>query len=199
MPSKDKKGSQMKLDPKKTALLTLDLQKGIFGFVSGSEAIIPKAAQAVEFGRKQHYQIIHVGLGFSEGHPEISDADSPLKRVKQNNLFVKGTPSAEFHGAIARPDELVVYKQRISAFSENHLHLILRSRGIENLVLFGISTSGITLSTLRRAFDLDYRCIVIKDACFDADQEVHRVLTEKIFPTQATVTTADVFIAEQGK
>jgi nicotinamidase-related amidase len=189
----------MKLDSKKTALLTLDLQKGIFGFVSGSEAVIPNAAKMVELGRKQRYQIIHVGLGFSEGHPEISDADSPLKRVKQNNLFVKGTPSTEFHSAIARPDELVVYKQRISAFSENHLHLILRSRGIENLVLFGISTSGITLSTLRRAFDLDYRCVVIKDACFDADQEVHRVLTEKIFPTQATVTTTDAFIAEQGE
>ena len=189
----------MKLDPKKTALLTLDLQRGILGFVAGSEAIIPNAAKAVEFGRERHYQIIHVGLGFSEGHPEISDADSPLKRVKQNNLFVKGTPSAEFHSSIARPDELVVYKQRIGAFSENHLHLILRSRGIENLVLFGISTSGITLSTLRRAFDLDYRCVVIKDACFDADQEVHRVLTEKIFPTQATVVMVGAFIAEQGE
>jgi nicotinamidase-related amidase len=92
----------------------------------------------------------------------------------------------------------VVYKQRIGAFSENQLHLILRSRGIENLVFFGISTSGITLSTLRRASDLDFRCVVIKDACFDRDQEVHRVLTEKIFPTQATVITVDAFIEEQG-
>ena len=93
----------------------------------------------------------------------------------------------------------MVYKQRVGAFSENHLHLILRSRGIENLVFFGISTSGITLSTLRRAFDLDFRCVVLKDACFDADQEVHRVLTEKIFPAQATVLTVDAFIAEQGE
>ena len=93
----------------------------------------------------------------------------------------------------------MVYKQRVGAFSENHLHLILRSRGIENLVFFGISTSGITLSTLRRAFDLDFRCVVLKDACFDADPEVHRVLTEKIFPAQATVLTVDAFIAEQGE
>ena len=188
----------MKLDPKKTALLTLDFQKGIFGFVPGADAIIPNASKAVEFARKRQFQIIHVGLGFSEGHPEIPDTDSPLKWVKQNNLFVIGTPSIEFHSSIVRPGELVVYKQRTGAFSENQLHLILRSRGIENLVLFGISTSGITLSTLRRAFDLDFRCVVIKDACFDADQEVHRVLTEKIFPKQATVLTMDAFIAEQG-
>ncbi len=188
----------MKLDPKKTALLTLDFQKGIFGFLPGADAIIPNASKAVEFARKKQFQIIHVGLGFSEGHPEVPDADSPLKRVKQNNLFVKGAESAGFHSSIVHPEELVVYKQRVGAFSENQLHLILRSRGIENLVLFGISTSGVVLSTLRRAFDLDFRCIVIKDACFDADQEVHRVLTEKIFPTQATVLTVDAFIAEQG-
>lgn len=55
----------MKLDPKKTALLTLDLQKGILRFVPGAEAIIPNASKAVEFARKQQFLIIHVGLGFS--------------------------------------------------------------------------------------------------------------------------------------
>jgi nicotinamidase-related amidase len=65
-------------------------------------------------------------------------------------------------------------------------------------VFFGISTSGITLSTLRRAFDLDYRCLVLKDACYDPDAEVHRVLTEKVFTSQATVLTVDAFIAGQG-
>jgi nicotinamidase-related amidase len=187
----------MKLDPKKTALLTLDFQKGIFGFAPGAEAVVANASKAVEFARKKQFQIIHVGLGFSAGHPEIPDTESRFKRVKDSNLFVIGTPSAEFHSAVARSGELVVYKQRVGAFSENQLHLILRSRGIENLVFFGISTSGITLSTLRRASDLDYRCVVLKDACYDADEEVHRVLTEKIFPAQATVLTVDAFIAEQ--
>ena len=46
---------------------------------------------------------------------------------------------------------------------------------------------------------MDFRCIVLKDACFDPDPEVHRVLTEKIFPAQATVLTVDAFIAEQGE
>ena len=189
----------MKLDPNKTALLTLDFQKGILGMVPGTEVAIQPASKAVEFARKKQFHVIHVGLGFSEGHPEIpSHGNSRFARVKQGNLFVKGSSSAEFHSSIARPDDLVVYKQRVSAFSENHLHLMLRSRGIENLVLFGISTSGITLSTLRRASDLDFQCVVLKDACFDADPEVHRVLTEKVFLTQATVLTVDAFIAEQG-
>src|SRR5580658_3418736 len=119
----------MKLDPKTTALLTLDFQMGILGFVPGAEAVIPNAAKAVEFARKKQFLIIHVGLGFSQGHPEIADTESTFAKVKQNNLFVMGTPSAEFHSSIARPGELVVYKQRVGAFSENQLHLILRSRG----------------------------------------------------------------------
>ena len=186
-----------KLDPKKTVLLTLDCQMGILGIVPGAEAVVPNAAQAVEFARQQAFQIIHVGLGFAAGHPEISEVETSFQRVKKNNLFVKGTPSAEFHSAIAHPGELVVHKQRVGAFSENDLHLILRARGIVNLVFFGITTSGIVLSTLRRAFDLDYHCVVLKDACFDRDEEVHRVLVEKIFPAQATVFTVEDFIAGQ--
>ena len=147
----------MKLEPFKTAVLTLDLQKGILAMGDGYESIIPNASKIVGLARKKNYQLIHVGLGFSEGHPEVADLDTPFLKAKQNNLFVKGSPSAEFHSAIVQPNDLIIYKQRIGAFSENHLNLTLRARGIENLVLFGISTSGIVLATVTRAFDLDFK------------------------------------------
>jgi nicotinamidase-related amidase len=188
----------MKLDANKTALLTLDFQHGIFGIAAGAESIVPTAAKVVELAREKQLFLAHVGLGFNAGYPELDDRSPMAARVKQAQMFLHGSPSAQFHASIARPGELVVYKQRVGAFSENQLHLILRARGIENLVLFGISTSGIVLSTLRRAFDLDYRCVVIKDACFDRDAEVHRVLTEKVFVGQAMVMTADEFIAAQA-
>jgi len=187
----------MKIDPRKTAFLTLDLQKGIFGLVPDSEHVMPAAAKAVRFARQNQCRVIHVGLGFSEGHPEIADFETPFLRVKQNNLFVKGTPSAQFHDDIFQPNDLVIYKQRVGAFSDNHLELVLRSRRIEHLVFFGIATSGIVLSTLRSAFDLDFQSVVLKDACFDSDPEVHRVLTEKVFPRQAWVAATEEFIAAQ--
>ncbi len=187
----------MKLEPSKTAVLTLDLQKGILAMGDSYASVIPNATKIVDFSRKKNYQLIHVGLGFSEGHPEVADLDTPFLKAKQNNLFVKGSPSAEFHGAIVHPGDLIIYKQRIGAFSENHLNLTLRARGIENLVLFGISTSGIVLATVTRAFDLDFRLTIIHDACFDADAEVHDILMEKIFPKRGAVTTTDAFISEQ--
>lgn len=188
----------MKLDPRKTALLTLDFQKGILDMCPGAEAILPTAARATDFARSSGYHLIHVGLGFTEGHTEISDANTIFKRVKDNNLFVVGSPSGQFEPTIVHPGDLIVHKQRVGAFSENQLHLILRSQGIENLVFFGITTSGIVLSTLRRAFDLDYQSVVIADACFDRDEEVHRVLTQKVFPAQSSVLNLDAFIEEQG-
>ncbi|MEU8230952.1 isochorismatase family protein [Actinoplanes sp. NPDC048967] len=52
-----------------------------------------------------------------------------------------------------------------------------------------MATSGVVLSTLRQAADLDYTLTVLADACLDADPEVRRVLTEKVFPQQADVVT----------
>ena len=183
----------MKLDPKKTAVLTLDFQQGILSMVKGSEDLIPKAAQFTEFSRRNHFTLIHVGLGFMAGHPEIPDFDSPFLRMKQNNRFVLGTPTAEFEPTIVQPADLRIYKQRYSAFSQNHLSLVLRARSIDHLVFFGVSTSGIVLSTIRNAFDLDFRCVIVKDLCLDSDPEIHRVLTEKVFPRQATVLTVEEF------
>jgi len=181
------------MNPKTTALLTLDLQQGIFQMVPNSEAVLAKAAQAVEHGRKLGLPILHVGLGFAEGHPEIPDTHPMFGQIKKNNMFVKGTASADFPAAIKKPGDIIVYKQRVSGFSENQLDMILRAKGINTLVLMGVATSGIVLSTQRQAFDMDYQMIVIRDACFDRDDEVHRILTEKIFPRQAAVMTADEF------
>jgi nicotinamidase-related amidase len=58
---------------------------------------------------------------------------------------------------------------------------------VDTLVLSGIATSGVVLSTLREAADRDYRLVVLEDLCLDADEEVHRVLTQKVFPRQAEV------------
>ena len=60
-------------------------------------------------------------------------------------------------------------------------------------MLAGIATSGVVLSTLRQAADLDFQITVLADGCADADPEVHRVLTEKVFPRQADVVTVDAW------
>ncbi|HEY4454818.1 MAG TPA: isochorismatase family cysteine hydrolase, partial [Pseudonocardiaceae bacterium] len=87
-----------------------------------------------------------------------------------------------------------VSRTRLSAFPGTDLDVLLRARDIDGLVLTGIATSGAVLSTLRQAADLDFRLTVLTDACADPDAEVHRVLTEKVFPVQADVVTVDDWI-----
>jgi nicotinamidase-related amidase len=83
--------------------------------------------------------------------------------------------------------EVVVTKKRVSAFAGSDLELVLRAHEVTDLVLAGIATSGVVLSTVREAADRDYAITVLADLCLDGDDEVHRVLTEKVFPRQADV------------
>jgi nicotinamidase-related amidase len=82
----------------------------------------------------------------------------------------------------------------VSAFAGTDLDMILRANGIETLVLAGIATSGVVLSTLRHAADADYKVVVAEDCCADRDPEVHRVLTEKVFPRQATIVKVEAVV-----
>jgi nicotinamidase-related amidase len=88
-----------------------------------------------------------------------------------------------------------VVKRRVSAFSGSDLDVVLRANAISTLVLAGIATSGVVLSTLREAADRDFGLVVLSDACADRDPEVHRVLLEKVFPRQADVLTVDAWTA----
>jgi nicotinamidase-related amidase len=86
--------------------------------------------------------------------------------------------------------DVVVTRRRVGAFAGSDLEVILRAGNINHLVLTGISTSGVVLSTLREAVDKDYTLTVLSDLCGERDDEVHRVLTEKVFPRHADVMSS---------
>jgi len=98
----------------------------------------------------------------------------------------------EIHPAIApQPTDIIVTKRRFSAFVGSDLEVVLRAQGISHLVLSGIATSRVVLSTLREAADKDYQLTVLSDCCVDGDEEVQRVLLSKVFPRQAEVVTTE--------
>jgi nicotinamidase-related amidase len=137
-----------------------------------------------------------VRVAFRPGYPETADSNLAFAAVKQaGDTMTQDHPATQVHAALEpRPDEPVIIKRRISAFSGSDLDVLLRGAQADALVLAGISTSGVVLSTIRQAADLDYRLTVLEDACADTDPEVHRVLTEKVFPRQGVVTTTDEWI-----
>lgn len=89
----------------------------------------------------------------------------------------------------AFPNDIIIEKRRFGAFEGSDLDLVLRAQNIKHIILCGVSTSGVVLSTVREAADKDYIITVVSDACADSDSEVQSVLMKKIFPLQADVIT----------
>jgi nicotinamidase-related amidase len=180
------------IEPNRTALLAMDFQNEIVARLGQKAAdAVERAATLIAAARKAGVAVIHVVVGFRPGYPEVTTRNVAFSTITGTGRFVTGTPGADIAPAVRPADaEVVVVKHRVSAFAGTDLEMILRARGIDALILTGLATSGVVLSTLRAAADADHRLFVVKDACADADDEVHRVLTEKVFSRQATVLAA---------
>lgn len=138
-----------------------------------------------------------VGIAFGAGYPEVGPTAHPIfQQFKQEGLFLADAPdSVGFHPvapqlATSAPlREFVVHKTRGSAFFGTNLDVILRSHDVSRIVLAGLATSGVVLSTVRYAFDADYQIVVLEDCCGDLSRDKHDALVQHIFSPQATVTT----------
>jgi nicotinamidase-related amidase len=177
-----------------SALLVMDIQRAIVDRFEDA-GYLPHLRGAVDAARAASLPVIYVVIGFRTGHPEVSTHNRTFGAITRSGAFAEGDPNAEIHPDVApRPGDIVVTKRRVSAFAGSDLDVVLRAGDIDSLVLTGIATSGVVLSTLRQAADLDYGLTVLAEGCLDADPEVHRVLTEKVFPRQADVVTIDEWV-----
>jgi len=189
------------VNPARTAVLVMDYENDIVAMLPESvrNPLIDKAGTILRETRKAGIQVIYVVVRFREGYPEVNPQNKLFSGLKQSGRLVEGTPGAEIDSRVApQAGDIVVTKRRVGAFSTTDLETILRSKNINKLVLFGISTSGVVLSTVRWAADMDYSLAVVSDACADRDPEVNRVLMDKVFPWQATVVTSSEFLKALG-
>ena len=173
----------------RSALLIMDYQNAILDhYLAANPGLIATAKQALDAARQAGLRIIYVVIGFRAGYPEVSLNNKSFGAISQSGRFKPGSQGAEIHSDLSpREGDLVTTKHLISAFAGSDLEMLLRAAGIERLVLAGVATSGVVLSTLRQAADMDFKLTVLKDACLDADPAVHACLMDKVFPRQAEV------------
>jgi nicotinamidase-related amidase len=178
-----------------TALLLMDTQVPQFERM-GNDELVDRLVRARESARTAGIHVIFVRIAFRPGHPEVSPANATFQTIADNGAYVEDDAGTAIHPALTPADgDLVVTKRRVSAFAGSDLEVVLRANRVDTLVLTGIATSGVVLSTFTQAADLDYRLVILTDACADADPDVHRVLTEKYFPRRADVLTVDEWAA----
>jgi nicotinamidase-related amidase len=181
------------MDNARTALLVMDVQPAIVDRFD-HPGLLERIADAADAARRVGVRVLYVRVSFRPGHPEVGDRNQTFSRYADVDGLIEGE-ATQVHPAVApQPGEVVVTKRRVSAFTGGDLDVVLRAGGTETLVLTGIATSGVVLSTVRQAADLDFSLTVLSDGCADPDAEVHRVLCEKIFPHQAQVLTVSDWI-----
>jgi nicotinamidase-related amidase len=176
----------------KSAILVMDMQTSILGILPDSSDLKNKTAQAIAHARVLNIPVIYVTVGFRKGAPEVSDFNKGFSAGRARFASSDATEFLKVDPSLApKEDEIRVVKRRVSAFTGSDLEVVLRAKDIRHLILCGIATSGVVLSTLREAADKDFQISVISDCCADMDEEVHRVLLRKIFPRQAEVLSLE--------
>ena len=188
------------IDPVHTAVLSMDCQVGIVSIYTreGKDAFLARAASVLHHARATGMTVIHIQVGFRPGLPEVSSRNAlfgGIKSSEQHQQLFREPLGATPDAIAPQGDEVVITKHRISAFAGTDLAMILRANDIDTLVLYGIATSGVVLSSLIEASDADYRLAVIGDCCADLDVALHDCLVQRFFPTRGYVFSAEEFVA----
>jgi nicotinamidase-related amidase len=182
------------IDLDRTAVVMIDMQRdflerGGFGETLGNDVSLLARAVGpcgalLEGARRRGMLVVHT----REGHrPDLSDAPkakvergAPSKRIgdpgPMGRILVRGESGHDIIASLyPRAGEPVVDKPGKGAFYATDLHAILQGRGIENLIVGGVTTEVCVHTTVREANDRGFRCIVPSDCCASYFPEFHEV------------------------
>jgi nicotinamidase-related amidase len=186
---------QVNLDPTRTALLVMDYQVGLVHHMPGAQALLDRVEAAVADVRARGGHIGWVRVGFDDAEFEAIPPSSVMARMAAPGRRAElhaDAPATQIHNRLSpQPHDIAVRKTRVGAFTTTDLDQRLRDREVTTLVLAGISTSGVVLSTVREAMDRDYRIVVLDDASADPEPGTHAFLTSTIFARYTTVVDVD--------
>ncbi|MCL2464926.1 MAG: cysteine hydrolase, partial [Micrococcales bacterium] len=174
------------MNPATTALVLVEFQNDFtseggtlhdaVAAVMTSTGMLDKAAKAADATRAAGATVIHSPISFQPGYYEItSHPYGILAGVVDSKSFVKGTWGAEIVDSMKPKDGDIVLegKRGLDAFASTNLDFILRSKGIQTVVLAGFLSNCCVESTMRSAYERGYEVITLSDAVAATSQEEH--------------------------
>jgi nicotinamidase-related amidase len=186
----------LELNPATTAVVLIDLQKGILGMPLAPHSAADVFARGTELAdrfRAAGATIVRVKVEFGGDF-----ADAPSNNVDKPGPRARGSLPADF---AAFPDDpaaqgdLIVTKRHWGAFHGTDLDLRLRRRGIRTIVLAGIATNIGVESTARSAHEYGYDLVIAEDATTGTSAEMHAFSMDNILPRIARVRkTAEIIV-----
>ncbi len=167
----------------KTALIVVDLQKGIVGFPTAHPAgeIVKRAAALAEVFRSRGLPVVLVNV----------DGAAPGRTEQARRRGALAADWAEFVSELNRqPEDHIVTKQTWGAFMNTDLDAYLKGRGVTQVVIAGISTSSGVESTARQAYEHGFNVTLAIDAMTDLNPDTHINSVTRIFPKLGETGTA---------
>ena len=153
------------VDPKAAALVVMDYQTAVVEMTTPTpDDLLARTASLLADARAAGVRVIYVVVGYRDGYPEVGPHSPTFGPVRDGGRFAEGAPGTAVHAALApRPGDVVVTKRRVSAFFGTDLDLILRTRGIDSVIITGIATNVCCETTAREAMVRDYQVFFLSD------------------------------------
>jgi len=177
-----------------SALLVMDYQNLMIKILGEKAKLLLLTTNSViEAARAANIPIIYIVV-----QKHLHSVNQAKKGFDAKSLqLLEGSEEAKIHPEVAPKDnDAIVVKRRVSAFYNTELGCVLSVKSIKHLILTGISTSGVVLSTTRWAADADFTISIIEDCCADQFEDVHQLLINKVLSKQADIIKAKDFIAK---
>jgi nicotinamidase-related amidase len=201
----------MPVDPSKTAVVLIEYQNeftsdggalhGAVEEVMERTGMMANSTRVAEAAREAGATVLHAPITFAEGYNEItSHPYGILKGVVDGNAFVKDTWGAAIVDEMApkQGDIVVEGKRGLDTFASTNLDFILRSKGIQTLVLGGFLTNCCVESTMRSGYENGYEVITLTDCMAATSAEEHDNAIKNDFPMFSKPMSSEEFIGELG-
>ncbi len=202
---------EAKVSPGHAALVTVDVQNdfchqdGFLGKLGAPmgliQAMVPRLSRLLDAARARGVPVIHVISHHDEEYASPVVTEQKLRHglpmemdgrpLRDAPYCLKGTWGAELYGIDARPGEEIVIKHRYSGFTGTNLDLLLRSAGIQTVILTGVATNACVESTGRDAYMHDYYLVFVSDGAATTSAAAHQATLANIDQFFGQVATAD--------
>jgi nicotinamidase-related amidase len=171
----------------KSAVVIGDLQLGITRNYPLAAELVPRAAALAAAARERGDLVVFVRTQLRVNGADVSARNAGVQAIfEMGDDYHEGSTGVELDPGLGRqPGDVVVTKKRASAFTGSDLDLVLRSSGVDTLVVAGVATSAMVAATVYDAADRDFRVRVASEVCADPDAAMHDFLISTLFPARS--------------
>jgi nicotinamidase-related amidase len=175
----------------RSAVVIGDLQLGITRNYPLAAELVPRAAALAAAVRERGDLVVFVRTQLRVNGADVSARNVGVQAIfGMGDDFHEGSTGVELDPGLGHlPGDVVVTKKRASAFAGTDLDLVLRSSGVDTLVVAGVATSAMVAATVYDALDRDFRVRVASEVCADPDDAVHDFFISTLFPARGVETS----------